>query len=535
MVELGGFEVQTWHILVLLASVVFLFRKTLGARFIDIVTTKYRWVIVVPVVLPMSLFFNWGLHIRNKYVEWTQSAPHKHDERVATLQKQIRTRDKSQPMCTSRPSWQMTSIFAPKYKSTFFKADLSGFRDVLSIDRERMIVKVEPLVTVSQLTAHLGPLGLTTAIMPELDDLTVGGLIAGFGVETSSWQYGLFQHICVSYDVMLASGELVKCSKTENPELFYTIPWSYGTIGFLVAAEIMMVPAKPFVQLKYEPAFTRKDLVALLDKRTREGGFDFIECLVYSSDTAVIMTGTMVDKVDTKVGAYNAIGRFWKPWFFEHVRDFLTTKKVTTEFLPLRDYYHRHTKSIFWEMSEILVFGNHPFFRYTLGWLIPPKVSFLKLTTTPTLLKVYEQKHVDQDMLIPLRDIDSCLTVFHKEWEMYPLWLCPCRIPKTPVRGLINPVEGNDDDMFIDVGAYGVPHNVFKSGYDTKSALRAVEKYVRDVKGFQALYALTRMDRDEFHQMFDHSVYNKLRKKYECDGAFPVIFDKVSKTARNIE
>lgn len=532
MVQWTSYELETWHGVIALLTLAFIFRRWIGYKMIDLVTTEYRWVIIVPVVLPMSLLFNMYLHVRNRYVEWTQSAPHKHGERVAKLQQSIRGRDKSQPMCTARPNWQTTSIFHAKYKSTFFKADLSSFRDVLNIDRKKMTVTVEPLVTVSQLTSHLAPLGLTTAVMPELDDLTIGGLIAGFGVETSSWEYGLIQHICVSYDVILANGDLVRCSAKENPELFYSIPWSYGTLGFLVAAELKLVEAKPYVHLKYEPCFTRKQYVKLLDKRCREGGFDFIECLAYSSDTAVIMTGTMVEKPNPKVGPVNAIGRFWKPWFYEHVRTYLSSTDVGEEYIPLRDYYHRHTKSIFWEMNEILPFGNHPLFRYTLGWLIPPKVSFLKLTTTETLHKVYEEKHVDQDMLVPIRDLDACLTVFHKEWEMYPLWLCPCRIPKTPVRGLVNPPNDTDDDLFIDVGAYGVPNNVHKAGYEPKAALRRVEKFVRDVQGFQALYAMTLMERDEFHEMFDHSVYNKLRKKYECDGAFPVIYDKVSRYAR---
>ena len=75
-----------------------------------------------------------------------------------------------------------------------------------------------------QITATLIPEGWTLAVTPELDDLTVGGLIAGFGVETSSHKFGLFQHICLSFEIVMANGELVRCSKDENPELFYNIP-----------------------------------------------------------------------------------------------------------------------------------------------------------------------------------------------------------------------------------------------------------------------------------------------------------------------
>lgn len=115
--------------------------------------------------------------------------------------------------------------------------------DILEIDRKKRTVRVEPLVNMGQISATLAKLGWTIAIVPELDDLTVGGLIMGTGVESSSHIYGLYQHICVSYELVLADGSLVKCSAEENSDLFYAVPWSYGTLGFLVAAEIKILPA----------------------------------------------------------------------------------------------------------------------------------------------------------------------------------------------------------------------------------------------------------------------------------------------------
>ena len=43
------------------------------------------------------------------------------------------------------------------------------------------------------------------------------------------------------------------------------------------------------------------------------------------------------------------------------------------------------------------------------------------------------------------------------------------------------------------------------------------------------LYAECYMTREEFHEMFDHTLYNKLRKKLDCKKAFPEIYDKVCK------
>ena len=54
------------------------------------------------------------------------------------------------------------------------------------------------------------------------------------------------------------------------------------------------------------------------------------------------------------------------------------------------------SRSIFWEIQDIIPFGNNILFRYLLGWLIPPKVSLLKLTTGKTLRKLYEEKHMIQ-------------------------------------------------------------------------------------------------------------------------------------------
>lgn len=64
-----------------------------------------------------------------------------------------------------------------------------------------------------QLTRILGSKGYTILVVPELKFLTVGGLICGAGLETSSHKYGFFHNTCTSYEVVLSSGEVVKCSK----------------------------------------------------------------------------------------------------------------------------------------------------------------------------------------------------------------------------------------------------------------------------------------------------------------------------------
>jgi FAD/FMN-containing dehydrogenase len=51
---------------------------------------------------------------------------------------------------------------------------------------------------------------------------------------THSHRAGLMHESVVAYDVVLADGSLVRASKEENPDLFYALPWSHGTLGFVV-------------------------------------------------------------------------------------------------------------------------------------------------------------------------------------------------------------------------------------------------------------------------------------------------------------
>lgn len=50
---------------------------------------------------------------------------------------------------------------------------------------------------------------------------------------------------------------------------------------------------------------------------------------------------------------------------------------------------------------------------------------------------------------------------------------------------------------------------------------------------FQMLYADCYMTREEFWDMFDGSLYHKLREQMNCKDAFPEVYDKICKAARH--
>ena len=212
------------------------------------------------------------------------------------------------------------------------------------------------------------------------------------------------------------------------------------------------MPAKPYVHVTYLPCHTLDSMVATFEIASRAHHFDFVECLAYTKDTGVVMVGKMMEWRDAKAlgkpgsaaaqvvtrPRLNAIGRPYKPWFFKHVEGFLRTRQPVQasstwleylnalatvfaddsiieetqvakaacpftpaqEMIPLRDYFHRHTRSIFWELQDIVPFGNNVVFRYLFGWIMPPRISMLKLTTTEELREIYDKAHVVQVRVI---------------------------------------------------------------------------------------------------------------------------------------
>jgi delta24-sterol reductase len=324
---------------------------------------------------------------------------------------------------------------------------------------------------------------------------------------------------------------LVNCSATENTDLYYSVPWSHGTLGFVVSVELQMVRAKPYVELAYLPYHTKSEAVREFARHSREAKYDFVECLAYSKDKYVVMVGTLVETKNIPGTVYNPIGRWYKEWFYKHVehclernygvarskKDDRSSTEDTAllgvhhrEVIPLRHYYHRHTRGLFWEMSDIVPFGNNVVFRYLLGWMMPPRPSLLKRTQTEALRKLYEQHHMVQDMLVPMGRLEECLGVFEAEAGIYPLWLCPFKIPSNASstqgskggkggasgpkeRGFIHPCDGGKgEDLFVDVGAYGNPS---VSNYEAKANHRRIEEYVRSVQGYQMMYADSYMSR----------------------------------------
>ena len=184
--------------------------------------------------------------------------------------------------------------------------------DILSIDTEKRLVRVEPMVTIGQLNDFLIGQGWTLPVVPELDDLTIGGLVMGGGIESTSHKYGLFHYLCKSFELVMSDASVLWCSAEEESDLFCALPFSYGTLGFLTAVDIDIIPYKPYIKLTYEPVYSLDDVVDEFTRVTNDPKVDSVEGIMYSLNEGVIMNGEFVDNYDPKL--LNRMGRWYKPW-----------------------------------------------------------------------------------------------------------------------------------------------------------------------------------------------------------------------------
>src|ERR1700722_10162718 len=106
------------------------------------------------------------------------------------------------------------------------------FNHVLAINTEEGWADVEGMTTYEDFVKETLKHGFMPAVVPQLKTITIGGAVAGIGIEATSFRYGLVHETVLEMEILLATGETVVCSRDTNQDLFYGFPNSYGTFGY---------------------------------------------------------------------------------------------------------------------------------------------------------------------------------------------------------------------------------------------------------------------------------------------------------------
>ena len=306
-------------------------------------------------------------------------------------------------MCTARPSWMSISQQKLGYKDKMYKVELGALQDVLRIDTDAMEVTVEPNVTIGFLNRLLVSKGVTLAVVPELDSLTIGGLLMGGGIESTSHKHGLFHRLAVEVELVTAEGECLTVSEEQHQDIFRALPMSYGTLGFIVSVKLRLLKYRPYIRLEYRPTRSLEETTALLEKEA-SGESHSVEGIAFSKDSAVIMSGSFVEESHVEWDKVNRLGLWYKPWFYQHVETFLQSGQAVED-IPTLHFHQRHNRPTFWLTKQWLPWASGPLARLLTGWILPMNHHLLSLLKETFLDGEFADNFVLQDFILPIHEL----------------------------------------------------------------------------------------------------------------------------------
>src|SRR4029453_4222987 len=132
------------------------------------------------------------------------------------------------------------------------RVDLSHFNAVLNVDPVAGTVEAEGMTTFVDLAEATLAAGTAPCVVPQLKSITLGGAVAGVGIEASSFRFGLVHDTIIEVEVLTGDGRVLVCTPdNEHRDLFHGLPNSYGTLGYALKLTARTTPAKRYVQLEH--------------------------------------------------------------------------------------------------------------------------------------------------------------------------------------------------------------------------------------------------------------------------------------------
>jgi len=229
-----------------------------------------------------------------------------------------------------------------------------GFNEVLAVDAAAGWVDSEGMITYEDLTRECLAHGVMPAVVPQLKTITLGGAVAGVGIESSSHRYGLVHDTMLELEVLLGEGRIVTCTAdNEHADLFFGFPNSYGTLGYALRVKARTVPVKPYVRLEHIGFQSADKFFHALGERLRSGEADFVDGTVFSPRQMYITLGRFADTAP-----------YTSDYTYERIY-YRSIAEKREDYLTVHDYIWRWDTDWFWCSKN--VFAQHPLIRRLYG------------------------------------------------------------------------------------------------------------------------------------------------------------------------
>lgn len=118
--------------------------------------------------------------------------------------------------------------------------DLQGLNHVLDWDPTTGRIRVEPGVTIEQLWKHVLAAGWWPPVVPGTMFPTLGGCLAANVHGKNNWKAGPLGEHVIEFEALLPNGMPIKCSPTQESELFYAMIGGMGLLGVFTSITLQL-------------------------------------------------------------------------------------------------------------------------------------------------------------------------------------------------------------------------------------------------------------------------------------------------------
>jgi FAD/FMN-containing dehydrogenase len=394
--------------------------------------------------------------------------------------------------------------------------DLGEFSRPLAVDVANRTLDVQGLATYEDIVDFTLPHGLVPTITPELKHITVGGAIVGIGIESNCYRYGFVHDGLLEADVLLPDGRVVLCSPdNDHADLFFGLPNSYGTLGYVLRAKIRLRPVTPYVTLHTERLDTIDALVRAMEDAVDDPANDYIEGLLYRRDELYLTVERQTEQADRVTSIYG------DTIFY---REISRPGRVT---LTTRDYLFRYDPEWFWALSEsrpVQLFRRYApararssgFYAHVYAWR-----KALEALSPFSRSDDGQFEKLIQDWEVPWRHAGALVAFALDTIDLAGRPLLAAAV-KTPARASLYPME--PDQLYLNLGSYSYARK--RAGQEPYYYTKVMDEFCFAHQGIKMLYSTTFLGQPEFDRIYGGAAYAGLKEKYDPHGVLPSLFEK---------
>jgi len=412
-----------------------------------------------------------------------------------------------------------SNLFRDRGRSAAPRANLSHFDRVLSVDAAAGLVEAEGMTTFVDLADATLAHGLVPAVVPQLKSITLGGAVAGIGIESSSFRQGLVHDTIVEMEILTGDGRVVRCTADNgHRDLFLGFPNSYGTLGYALKLVQRTVPAKRHVRLSHAH---HRDATAFFDDvraACADGSVDFVDGVVFGRDSLVVTRGRFTDDAP-----------YASDYTFEHIY-YRSLDGRDEDFLTARDYLWRWDTDWFWCSRN--VGAQHPLVRRLFGRHRLNSVSYQRIMRWNTRvgatrwlnrMRGVHTEPVIQDVDVPVERAARFLAFLLGSVGILPIWVCPIGVPDASRIATLYPLAAGT--LWINFGFWDVVAT--RERRPRGFVNRAIEREVAGAGGRKSLYSDAYYSEEEFWSLHDRDAYRALKARYDPEHRLGDLYAKV--------